>query len=192
MQHLLAQIERITPMSGAFREALAEAVKIRNLPRGTLLLQPGQVCNQLWFVEKGLARAFYLEEDKELTSWFMAEEEFIISVYSFFSQQPAYEFIELLEDSTIVAISFQNLQRLYDQFPEFNRVGRVLTETYYVRSEERTRQLRMQTAQERFEQLMATSPHLFNRVPLKQIASYLGMTPETLSRMRAKARRNVS
>ena len=116
----------------------------------------------------------------------MQENDLIVSVYSFYTRQPSYENVELLEESTLVSIDYAQLQQLYRTFPEFNFVGRVLTERYYVLSEERTLSLRLQTALERYHDLLKSNPLLFGRAPLKQIASYLGMTPETLSRLRAR------
>ncbi len=118
----------------------------------------------------------------------MQENDLILSVYSFFKQKPSYENIELLEDATLISISYADLQKMYMLFPEFNFFGRVLTENYYVKSEERLISLRMLSSQERYNTLLAAYPHIFNRVPLKHIASYLGMTPETLSRLRAKVK----
>jgi CRP-like cAMP-binding protein len=161
-------------------------LKRQTVEKKTQLLQAGQVCNQLWFINQGLARAYYFKEDKEITSWFMMETDFIISVRSFFGQQRSYEYIEMLEPSELVSITYSDLQELYATYSEFNQVGRILTERYYARSEERLFQLRMNTAQERYDALLMAHPTIFQRASLKQIASYLGLTPETLSRLRAK------
>ena len=116
----------------------------------------------------------------------MKESDFIISIVSFYTRQPAQEYIELLEDGLLWSLSFDQLQRLYQQYPEFNTVGRLLTEQYYILSEQRTINLRMQSAGERYQQLLADFPAIFQRVPLKYIASHLGLSPETVSRLRAK------
>ena len=115
----------------------------------------------------------------------MGDGDFIISVHSFFQQTPSYECIELLEEASLISISFQDLQAMYHRHVEFNVVGRVLTEKYYGLSEERLIHLRMQTARERYASLLAAHPAVFQRASLKQIASYLGIPPETLSRLRA-------
>ena len=116
----------------------------------------------------------------------MCEGDFVISIISFLTQQPATEYVELLEPSIIYSISYAQLAELYRSFPEFNYVGRVLTERYYVQSEQRAYQLRTLSATERYVQLVREFPNLAQRVPLKYLASHLGIAPETLSRLRAK------
>ena len=116
----------------------------------------------------------------------MKEGDFVISIVSFYTQTPSEEMIETIEDCILWSISYQRLHQLYFQFPEFNWVGRLLTEHYYVLSEQRTQNLRKKTADERYRHLVTSFPDISNRVPLKSIASYLGISFETLSRLRAK------
>lgn len=137
-------------------------------------------------MEQGLVRGYALHAGQEVSSWFMREGDFVISIVSFLTQEPSTEYIELLETSVLHSISYAQLAELYRAFPEFNYVGRVLTERYYVQSEHRAHQLRTLSAAERYTRLVQDFPGLAQRVPLKYLASHLGIAPETLSRLRAK------
>lgn len=185
MEALLTAVRRLQAIPEPLEKALRQTLRRHELPRRHWLLQPGQISERIFFIEKGVARGYYLKEDREVTSWFMKESDFIISIVSFYTRQPAQEYIELLEDSVLWSITYEQLQQLYDAFPEFNKVGRLLTERYYVLSEQRAQNLRMQSARERYAQLLTDFPAIFRRVPLKYIASHLGLSPETVSRLRA-------
>ncbi len=186
MFSLLDVIQAMLPLSPALRTALEAALRRESFPARQQLLQPGQVARRLYFVEQGLVRGYALYAGREVSSWFMKEGDFVISVVSFFAQQPADEYLELLEPSVLLSIEYAQLQALYRAFPEFNYVGRVLTERYYVLSEQRAYQLRTLPAKERYEQLVQAFPQLVQRIPLKHLASHLGISAETLSRLRAK------
>ncbi|HWA33923.1 MAG TPA: Crp/Fnr family transcriptional regulator [Cyclobacteriaceae bacterium] len=184
---LITYISTIQPLSGELQASIIACLRTEILPKKRLLLQSGEVCGRLYFINKGCARAFYSCRNQQVTAWFMGENEMIVSVKSFFLQMPSNESIELLEESVLTSISYSDLQMLYRQFPEFNVVGRVLTEKYYCQSEERLAAMRLQSTQERFDALLQNTPQIIQRAPLKDIASYLGMKPETLSRLRARA-----
>lgn len=187
--NLFSLVSSIQIPSPQLVEVLVPCLKKECLPKKTLLLKVGDVCSRMYFVEKGFIRAFYSKGNREITSWFMQENEMIIAVSSFYNQKPSTENVELLEDAVLISISFADLQSLYERFPEFNLVGRVLTEKYYCLSEERLANMRMQTTREKYETLLLTYPEIFNRAPLKYIASYLGMKPETISRLRGEIHR---
>lgn len=186
---LFSFVSTIQVPTPALAEAIASCLRKESFLKKTLLLKEGLVCDRLYFIEKGFVRAYYYKHEQEITSWFMQENEMIISVYSFFNQQPALENIETIEDSTLISISFDDLQRLYRLYPEFNFIGRVMAERYYCLSEERLMTMRMQSTQEKFDTLLRSHPEIMSRAALKHIASYLGMKPETLSRLRGQ---NVS
>ncbi|MBO0931566.1 Crp/Fnr family transcriptional regulator [Fibrella aquatilis] len=186
MNQLIDQIQTLGPLSEALKSALMGLLRREEPARKSWLLQPGQVSDRLYFIQQGVVRGYYLKDGREVTSWFMREGDFIVSIVSFYTRQPAREYVELMEDGVVWSIQYEQLQQLYRDFPEFNVIGRKLTETYYVLSELRTQNLRMLTAPERYAQLLTDFPDIFGRVPLKYIASHLGISPETLSRLRGR------
>jgi CRP/FNR family transcriptional regulator, anaerobic regulatory protein len=149
-----------------------------------LILKAGHICQHIYFIERGLLRCFYLNNDQEVCSWFMKEGDVIASVESFFEQKESYEYIQALEDSTLHYISFRDLDFIYKNFSEFNYIGRELVQKYYKLSEQRLYSLRMQRGLERFESLRQNDPDLVQRVEQKYLASYLGITEQYLSMLK--------
>lgn len=182
---LLAYLGLIHPLSENIIEYLYENLKELEVPKKKFILRQGRICTNIYFVKKGLLRCFYIKNDREINSWFMKENDVIISVESFFNQARSYENIQALEDCLLYYINYNELQHLYNSYPEFNFVGRILVEKYYKLSEQRLYSLRMQKGVDKYSFIMNNFPHLIQRVPSKYIASYLGITEETLSRIRA-------
>jgi CRP/FNR family transcriptional regulator, anaerobic regulatory protein len=156
------------------------------LPKRHLLLKAGKPCDYLYFIEKGLARNFYTEDEKEFTNDIVIEGELLVSFSSFVSREPANESIELLEDSTLKAIHYNDLQTLYTTYPIMERIGRKMAEHYYNSLAAKTYRLKFSSTTERYEYLFRNKIEIIRRVPIGIIASYLGMTIETLSRIRRK------
>jgi len=190
MKELLAYLNSIYPLSQPAIEYLTEHLKEIEIPKKEFILKQGRICYNIYFVERGLLRCFYIKDDKEINSWFMKEQDVIFSVESFLNQTPSYENIQALEDCVLYYIDYNELQYLYNNCPEFNFIGRVVTEKYYKLSEQRLYSLRMQKAMERYNFILNHFPQIILRVPSKYIASYLGITEETLSRMRAAKTNN--
>lgn len=183
-------LEQNFPYFSSFDENLQEDLRTllqKNIvAKGTLLLREGSFCKKIYFLAKGLVRGFYYREGKELTSWFGLENDALTSLSAFIQQKTSKENIEILEDSILYSLTYTQLQELYEKYPEFNRSGRMLIEKYYIELEEHTLSLQFDSATERYQKLLYQQNHLLQRVPLKYIASYLGISQETLSRIRAK------
>lgn len=182
----LKYIHAIYPVSEALQEDLLKRTELIELPKRTHLLREGQRADYVWMVMQGLMRSYYIKDDQEICSSFMQEQHLVVAVNSFYQRKPGYEFIETLEDTVLARIHHDSLQQLYREHLEFNYIVRVLTERYTLRSEERLFLLRRQTAEERYLYVLEHDPELVQRVPLKYIATYLGMNLETLSRIRKK------
>lgn len=185
MEELLKMLNSIHPLSNALIEYLATNLKTKLLKKKDFLLKKGHISKDICFINKGLLRCFYMIDDKEVSSWFMKEGDVIISVESFFKQCESFESIQALDDCVLYYITYSELQFTYRNFPEFNFVGRVLTERYYTLSEQRLYSMRMKKAQDRYGYLMEYHPELIQRVPSKFIASYLGITEVTLSNIKS-------
>lgn len=186
MERLLQYINSIYPLSTEIIEALGRNLKTKNYSKKEFVLKEGQTCKNIYFIEKGLLRCFYIKGAKEVSTWFMKEGDMVISVESFFKQQPSYESIQVLEDCVLYSMQYEDLQEMYHQFPAFNFPARKITEDYYVLSEQRLNSLRMQRASERYKFLLENHAELLKRVPSKYLSSYLSITEETLSRMKSK------
>jgi CRP-like cAMP-binding protein len=187
VDQVLQTLNFIRPMSGRLQDRLTECLKEETFSRRHLLQREGETCRRIYFLVSGLARAYYFTgRDKECTAWFMRQGDVMISVLSFFTQQPAGENVELLEDCVLQSITWSQLQGIYADFPEFNYHGRVLTEKYYIESEQRAHLLRNGTALERYNLLLQMHPDIARRVPLRMIASHINVSQEALSRIRAQ------
>lgn len=186
MKDLLLYLDSIYPMSNELKDHLASILKVKELAKKTYLLRAGHVCRNIYFINSGLLRCFYIKDDHEVSSWFMKEGNVIVSIESFYEQKQSYESIQALEDCTLFYIEYAELQFIYRNFIEFNFIARVLTERYYTLWAQQLYGLRMQQAQERYAWLLENFPELIQRVPAKYIASYLGITQVTLSNIKAR------
>jgi CRP-like cAMP-binding protein len=183
---LLNTLNNVSILLPALQNQIKQYLIEEQFARKQLLLKEGSVSQRIYFIKKGFVRAYYYKNGEKFTSWFMGEGEIIISVYSFFSRKPSFENIEVLADAELQSINWDQLQNLYSAFPEFNLTGRLITEQYYIRSEERTINLQTLSAKQRYENLLKTYPGILQKASLGQIASYLSIKQETLSRIRAK------
>jgi len=184
-QSLFTVFNAIHPISNELKTAIVNNSQIVNINKKTILLNAGESSNTIYFIVSGASRVYYLDKaGKQTNTWFLFENELLISVYSFFTGQPSFEYIETLEDSVLIAVKREKLDEMYIRFMEFNFIGRKLTEYYYIRNEIQANELRMLSAKERYENLLKRNPKLFQRVSLGHIASYLGISQETLSRIR--------
>jgi CRP-like cAMP-binding protein len=186
MQELFDHITHYHPLGADAREALHDCFEMITLSKNEHLLSEGQVCRHLYFLEKGALRGYYNLDGKEITHWFGFEKDFVTSFHSFITQDPAVENIQLLEGSILWSISKETLTELFNRYHEIERLVRIVYEKYYIRLEERFVNAQFKTAAELYENLLAQTPHILERVPLGYIASYLGISSETLSRIRSK------
>ena len=151
IEKLINTFNAYYPLPADMIDQIVAVTTVNDYPKKSILLKEGQVANFACFVLKGLARAYYMSDGKEITGRFMDEGFMITSWLSFYTRKPGYEIIETLEDSTLACIHYNDIQKLYTNVPEFNIVGRKLTEYYFYLSEQRTQMLRKHTAEEKYQ-----------------------------------------
>ncbi len=159
------------------------------IPKGRYLLREGQVCPYIFLVHKGLFRGVISEGKNEITTWFTGENDLVSSISSFFNQTPSFETVQALEDAELTGISHEDLQIAYQKHPELNIAARLILQVIYQQAEQRAYLSRLSKASSRYEYFVSTKPQFINRLPLKYIASHLGMKLETLSRLRGSMNR---
>jgi CRP/FNR family transcriptional regulator, anaerobic regulatory protein len=187
-EKLFQVLDRAVILSKQQQENVRKFFKYREFPKDHQLLKEGEISSQLYFLIEGVVRQFYYVEDKEITSRFAFEDDFICSLYSFISRKPSKQNVELVSNCKFFVTSYDGLQYLYENDPDWNKIGRLLTEHYYIELEEQAFLMKTQTAFERYEDLVQRHPDILDRVKLGHLASYLGITQETLSRIRARYR----
>lgn len=169
-------------------EHICSKFNARNLSKGDFFTHSGQFCEELAFIQEGLLRMYNLADGNEVTLWIGAEHSFITSLSSFIFQTPGLWNIQAITEVHLQVISRKDHFALSEKFPkwlEFDNL--ILARSFSLLEQRMFSQLHM-NSQQRFEKLLAECPELFNRVPLQYLASMLGITPETLSRLRSKAR----
>jgi CRP-like cAMP-binding protein len=185
-------VKNIYPLSTAAQDFINQKAYTSHHNKNEILVTAGAMCNSVYLIRKGVLRSFIKEGQKEITTWISGEHELATCITSYGLQQPARENIQALEDCELSVLSTADLQYLYEHFPESNIAGRKILEKYYRNAEERAFIARLMEATTKYKHFIATKSDLLNRVPLKFIASYLGMTLETLCRIRSKLSRNIN
>jgi CRP-like cAMP-binding protein len=165
--------------------ALQNNISEVSFPKGHILLKANKIEPNIYFIKKGLVRAF-IERDNEVTFWFGKEGETIISMKSYVEDKPGYESIELLEDCELYELKTDNLRKLFSEDVHIANWGRKFAEKELIKTEERLISKQFKNASERYLELMKDHPELIQRVQLGHIASYLGITQVSLSRIRAE------
>ncbi|HEY4207233.1 MAG TPA: cyclic nucleotide-binding domain-containing protein [Puia sp.] len=171
-------------LSGELNHYLLEYMRERFLPREAFLLKAGEVCHHLYFVESGLLRCFYHQGDKDISSRFVREGEVCWSAQSFLRQQKGIEYIQALERSNVVTLSFTQIQCICEDFPLFATVSQQIAEAALIEYEQRMQAMWMQRSDEKLAWFCKKYPDLPDKVMGKHIASYLGITEVMLSRLR--------
>lgn len=165
--------------------------KTRKIGKGDFFNMQSVVCNDLGLVVKGIFRIYYNdpETNEEKNIFFISENQFIVSFRSFITRYPCVYYIEAMEDSSIVYISYRDLNSLYEKHHNWSRFGRLLAELFFNYSQARTEELLFNSHEERYLKMLNEHPNIIERIPAYHISSYLGITNPSLSRIRKRLQR---
>ncbi len=180
-----------TPLAGLNDQewqAFSEVLSSRVLKRKEHFLRQGEVCRKLGFIAAGCTRVYFMLDGEDITKDFNFENSFCGSFASFSLQQPSRFNVVAMEETKLYTIGREDLYRLYDKHPDIQKIGRLSIENMFIRKELREASFLLDSAQQRYENLLAQYPGIVNRVPLRYIASYIGIKAETLSRIRGGGR----
>lgn len=178
-------IQQTFPLPHQKVEQIVAVFQPLHLSKGEYLVKKGQISNRYLFLETGCIRAFTTDTGgEEVTTELYLPGQIVFEVASFFKKIPAAENYQAVEPSTGLFIDFDSLQSLFHTIPEFRELGRMILVNGFISFKRRTLSLINHTAEQRYEELLTTRPELLQRVPLKFIASYLGITDTSLSRIR--------
>jgi CRP-like cAMP-binding protein len=185
LTEFIGALETILPVKPEVEDYLREITSVQKLHKGSILLSEGQISDRIFYIQEGLVRCFYFEKNEEITSWIVAEGNFICSTYSFIQQKPSFETIQLLEDSVVFSLSHAQLEECYQKFPEMAYVSLKISENYLLLHDERVRSLRLSAA-ERYDRFQKQFPGIVSRTKTQHLASYLGLSRSCLNLIRAK------
>ena len=186
-QPLIEYFKNYIPLNQEERQLMDKRVSQRKIKRRQMILQEGQICKFYFFVVAGCMRMYSIDDKGgEHNIQFAAENDWISDIGSFHSDKPSKLCIEALEASTLLQIEKQDLYFLYRSIPKLDRIFKVIIENKFIELQTRVLQNISSTAQERYQSFLERYPQLALRLPNTQIASYLGITPEFLSKMRSE------
>lgn len=186
MKELKKFIDNIYPISDSDWALFSSKLHKEKLNKHSTILKRGEIENYLSFISEGIMRLYIPQEENELTFGFLFENEFITAYDSFITQTPSHYQIETLTNATLWRISFKDLQAVYQETESGNLIGRRMAENMFLIKSKRELSLLSKTAEERYLDLFSERPKLLQQIPLKYIASYIGVTPQALSRIRKR------
>ena len=183
-KEIINSMMKLTHLSEIDIKIILKKFEIKSIKKKTRILEVGNVSKEIYFILKGCIRVFYVKNGNDISSYFFTESMFAGAYDSFISQKPSRYSLETLEDCTVLSISFKNSQELFKEFPKSNEFVRKILEDRFVSLHHLFTSQIMDTPAERYINLQKNRPDLLNRIPQHQIATFLGITPVSLSRIR--------
>lgn len=185
-QKLIDYFRKIMSLTADEAQVIADSIRTRTYQKGDLLLKEGQIATECYFVLKGCVRQYYMIDGEEKTSNFFTEEQWVVSLHSFSQGLPADHYLECIEDTILVVGNEEREEEMYRANSKFETISRMVLEK--IMSEQQALQARYvtNTPEQRYLHLLDNNPALVQRAPLYQLASYIGVKPESLSRIRKR------
>jgi CRP-like cAMP-binding protein len=181
--HYISQVVSFTDKE---KTILENAFTFREVPRKYKLTEEGKIARELYFIVKGLVRLYYTKDGEEITGYIFRENLFASSYDSFLRQAPSIQTLETIEDCQLLVIDYHNMQRLYDILPKMQVMGRKVAEQRFINAQSILASFILDSPEERYRKFEAQHGDLLLRVPHHIIASYLGITPVSMSRIRKR------
>ena len=185
MESLIRYINQFVLLDRQAIDALYKYAEIEHFPKNSKILEEGQYCRKIWFIKKGMVRKYYWHKGKEITTWMHTENDIFTSLPAYAGQIHSTEFIEACESTELISISRKNSEKLA-QFHPFVEFSNLLMEKQFVEIDVNTKKLNQLDASGKYSYLCKMAPELIKRAKLGHIASILGITQETLSRIRKR------
>lgn len=183
---LFKHFEKYIKLNEALKVALLDRVRFVSFKKGEMVHNANYVCTKSYFIQKGLFRTYFIKDGKEISEYFPAEGEWSNSPRSFRTRAVDIYYIDAIEDSDTLCLEVNDLMYLFENFPEMERYARLSMGTVFGHFLERITSMRFTTAKEKYSHFIETYHDIHHRIPLGMVASYLGITQETLSRIRAE------
>ena len=185
-EDIFQHFEKYIKLSNALKTELDTRVVFKVFKKSEIIHNADTICKKSYFIQKGLMRTYFIKDGKEITEYVSAENEWVNSPRSFMQQQLDIYYIDTLERTDCFCLNVKDLVFLFDNFPEMERYARLSMGTVFGHYLERITSMRFTTAKEKYNHFIKTYNDIHHRIPLGMIASYLGITQETLSRIRAE------
>ena len=185
MSKLIENIRKAVSLDETTESVINEKFHVEELKKGQILLKENSICHKLWFIESGTIRQYMLIDGVEVTKWFYVDNQWVTSHFSYFEQQPAFDYLEAYEDSIVYSITYDDEKELLNYLP-YLKYHVVLLRHYLASLNYFMKTYKQMTAGDKYKFFMENHPEVIQRVKLKDLASLIGISQETLSRVRSK------
>ncbi|MEO9885318.1 MAG: Crp/Fnr family transcriptional regulator [Balneola sp.] len=185
-ENIFTHFEKFIKLSENLKSELSKRIKPELFQKGDLVLDANNICKKSYFINRGILRTYFIKDGKEISEYFSGINEWVNSPKSFMQREKDIYYIDAIENTETYYINVNDLTYLFDNFPEMERYARLSMGTVFGHFMKRITSMRFTSAKERYDHFQKTYSNIYHRIPFGMVASYLGITQETLSRIRAE------